>query len=69
MSDPTHNRVAPLGYNFFQVLLSDPKFGAHLDGFRQHVYVDVLFEEIQPFWHLDINQLKVEPFDIEDCLI
>jgi hypothetical protein len=66
--DPTRGKVAPLGTNFFQVLMTDRRFGASLDGFRQHVYVDLLFEEIQRFWHLDIDQLRTKPFDIEECL-
>jgi hypothetical protein len=39
-----------------------------MDGFHQHIYVDLLFEEIARYWHLDLEGLRTKPFDIEECL-
>ena len=66
--DPSRGKAAPLARNFFQVLLGDRRYERGLDGFRQHVFVDVLLEEIARYWHLDLDGLKVRPFDIEECL-
>lgn len=66
--DPGRGKTAPLARNFFQVLMSDQGSGARLDGFRQHIYLDLLFEEIERHWHLDQEGLRNHPFDIEECL-
>jgi hypothetical protein len=65
--DPSRDSAAPLARNFFKVFLADRR-NERLDGFRQHVYVDLLFEEIKRFWHVDLDGLRSEPFDIEECL-
>jgi len=64
--DPRSDRVAPLARTFFQNLLADPR--TSLDGFRQHVFVDILLEEIEQYWHLDLDALRTQPFDLEECL-
>ena len=64
--DPTRGSAAPLAQNFFEVLLADPR--NDLGGFRRHVFVDVLLEEIERYWHLDLDGLRTQPFDIEECL-
>jgi hypothetical protein len=64
--DPSHDSAAPLASNFFQVFLADRR--TSLDLFRQHVFVDILLEEIERYWHLDLDGLRTEPFDIEECL-
>jgi hypothetical protein len=64
--DPSRDCVPPLATNFFQVFLADRR--SNLDLFRQHVYVDVLLEEIQRYWHLTIDDLRVQRFDIEECM-
>jgi hypothetical protein len=66
--DPSRGKAAPLARNFFQVLMADRRYERGLDGFRQHVFVDVLLEEIARYWHLDLDGLKTRPFDIEECL-
>jgi Resolvase, N terminal domain len=66
--DPSRGKAAPLARNFFQVLMADRRYEGGLDGFRQHVFVDVLLEEIARYWHLDLDGLKTRPFDIEECL-
>jgi hypothetical protein len=65
--DPSRESTAPLARNFFKVFLADRRT-ERLDGFRQHVYVDLLFEEIKRFWDVDLDGLRAEPFDIEECL-
>ena len=64
--DPSRDSAAPLARNFFQVFLADRR--TSLDLFRQHVFVDILLEEIERYWHLDLDGLRTEPFDIEECL-
>ncbi len=32
------------------------------------MFVDVLLEEIERYWNLDVDALKSTPFDIEECL-
>jgi hypothetical protein len=64
--DPSRDSAAPLARNFFQVFLADRR--TSLDLFRQHVFVDVLLEEIERYWHLDLDGLRTQPFDIEECL-
>jgi hypothetical protein len=66
--DPSRDRLPPLAKNFFQVLMQDDSFDSRLEGIRQHIPVDYLFEEIQHYWHLDLAALKTTPFDIEECL-
>lgn len=64
--DPSRDSPAPLARNFFQVFLADRR--TSLDLFRQHVFVDVLLEEIARYWHLDLEGLRTESFDIEEWL-
>ena len=66
--DPTRSNSAPLARNFFQVFMTDKTFASSLDAFRQHIYVDLLFEEIERYWHRDLDGLRTQPFDIEECL-
>jgi hypothetical protein len=66
--DPSRGMRAPLARNFFQVLLGARGMPGRLDGIRRRLFVDVLLEEIQRYWHLDFDALKSTPFDIEECL-
>ncbi|MHB8590058.1 MAG: hypothetical protein ACYDA0_14605 [Candidatus Dormibacteraceae bacterium] len=68
--DPTRGKRAPLARNFFQVLVEANRgvFRQMLDGIRRRVYVDVLLAEIQRTWHLNLDQLAAQPFDIEECM-
>ncbi len=68
--DPTRGKRAPLARNFFQVLVEANRgaFRQMLDGIRRRVYVDVLLAEIERTWHLSLDQLAVQPFDIEECM-
>jgi hypothetical protein len=61
-------RRPPLATNFFQVLFEDGRYEGLLEFIRNRIYVDILFDEIRRFWHLDLAALKREPFDIEECL-
>jgi hypothetical protein len=61
-------RRPPLATNFFQVLLEDGSYERLLEFLRLRSFVDLLFEEIRRYWHLDLEALKTEPFDIEECL-
>ena len=53
--------------NFFQVFLKSSG-QAWLDIFGKKVFADVLFEEIERYWKLDLTALAKIPFDIEECL-
>ncbi len=68
--DPTRGKRAPLANDFFQVLLEANKgtFRQMLDGIRRRVFVDLLLEEIEKKWHLDLDTLTSRPFDIEECM-
>jgi hypothetical protein len=61
-------RRPPLATNFFQVLFEDGRYEVYLETIKNQIYVDILFDEIRRFWHLDLAALKNEPFDIEECL-
>lgn len=65
--DDFWRRPPPLARTFFQVLI---QAGLHhkLDVIRSRLYVDLLFVEIRRYWHLTLDDLATEPFDIEDCL-
>jgi len=70
--DPRHDQQAPLANDFFNLLLTTERYSGDpqydLDGFRGSVHVDVLLDEIARYWHLDLEQLKTEPLDVEECL-
>jgi hypothetical protein len=61
-------RRPPLATNFFRVLFEDGSYEQLLEFMRNRIYVDILFDEIRRFWHLDLAALRSEPFDIEECL-
>lgn len=54
--------------NFFQVFLSSSRYRDGFDAFRGRLFVDVLLEEIERYWNLDLDGLRSTPFDIEECL-
>src|SRR5918993_3858743 len=66
--DLGRGRRPPLAMNFFQVLIQDGALERRLDAIRRSIYIDVLLTEIRRYWHLDLEALKTEPFDIEECL-
>lgn len=66
--DPSREATPPLARNFFQVLLGSRRYRDSLDVFRGRLFVDVLLEEIERYWKLDLDALKSTAFDIEECL-
>jgi hypothetical protein len=64
--DPDRDSAPRLATNFFQVYLADRHL--NLNHFRQQVYIDVLLEEIERYWHLNLDALRVQRFDIEECM-
>jgi len=66
--DASRGMQAPLARNFFQVLLQSSRYRDGLDAFRGRLFVDVLLEEIERYWRLDLDGLATKPFDIEECL-
>jgi hypothetical protein len=60
--DPSRGMRAPLARNFFQVLLGARGMPGRLDGIRRRLFVDVLLEEIQRYWHLDFDALGSTSF-------
>jgi hypothetical protein len=66
--EPPYESQVPLGRTFFQVLLQSDWLDRRLEQIRQRIYVDLLFDEIKRYWHLDLQELRTQPFDIEECL-
>ncbi len=66
--DPSRGFKAPLGRSFFQALLGSRRYRDGLDAFRGRLFVEILLEEIERYWKLDLDALKSTPFDIEECL-
>jgi hypothetical protein len=67
--DPSRrDKAAPLANTFFQVLIEHGHFEDKLEAFRRRVYVDLLLERIERYWHLDLDGLRTQPFDVEECL-
>jgi hypothetical protein len=66
--DPSRGLEAPLATNFFQLLVSRGRPREKLEMIKSRLYVDLLFAEIERFWHLNIDALATTPFDVEECL-
>jgi SIR2-like domain len=66
--DPTRGKAAPLARDFFRVLIEHGDFESRLEAIRSRIYVDVLLDQIQRYWHLDLEGLRSQPFDIEECM-
>jgi hypothetical protein len=68
--DPSRGKRAPLARDFFQVLIDADRdaFRQKLDAIRQYVFVDLLLAEIERKWHLTLDQLATDAFDIEECM-
>ena len=58
-----HGNRPPLATDFFQQALKHPKTGS--DRYRERL--KALFDYIQRFWKLSVEQLESTPFDLEAC--
>ena len=66
--DSSNGLRAPLANNFFQSYFSSSFLDSDLISSSIQNQTRILFDEIERYWHLNEDDLKEKPLDIEECL-